>query len=106
LTVPLSDDEQRRLDELERLLSTEAPDLAAKLRATPRRGRLVLGLVLAVAGLALLVAGLVTTAANLAAGLVLVVVAVVLAASGAYLVARAVRRARTGRSPSAVPRMR
>ena len=63
--MPLSDHEQRLLEQMERALYAEDPKFADSLRKTRRqsvdRKRMILGIVGAVAGLAILVAGVATS---------------------------------------------
>lgn len=63
--MPLSDHEQRLLEQMERALYAEDPKFADSLRktrgASVDRKRMVLGIVGAVAGLAVLVAGVATS---------------------------------------------
>jgi hypothetical protein len=61
--MPLSEYEQRVLDQLEQQLASEDPKLESRLTAPPasRRGRVSLGLALVVVGLAALVIGLVVS---------------------------------------------
>lgn len=59
--MPLSDDEQRSLDQIERALYEQDPGLAASLGGWPdlrgHRTRLAVGVLALLAGLALLIAG-------------------------------------------------
>lgn len=57
--MPLSEYEQRVLDQLEAQLASEDPELGSRLAAaaSPRRSRVALGLVAVAAGLAVLVLG-------------------------------------------------
>ncbi|MDR1118065.1 MAG: DUF3040 domain-containing protein [Bifidobacteriaceae bacterium] len=57
--VPLSEYEQRVLDQLEAQLASEDPGLGSRLASagTPRRGRVALGIMGVVLGLAVLVVG-------------------------------------------------
>ena len=61
MAVPLSDYEQRVLNQLEEQLTTQDPTLGAKMVSPPslRRGRIAMGLALGLAGLAGLIAGMV-----------------------------------------------
>ncbi|MDR1799766.1 MAG: DUF3040 domain-containing protein [Bifidobacteriaceae bacterium] len=59
--MPLSEYEQRVLDQLEQQLASEDPKLGAQLAAgppPPRRGRILLGVTIVAAGLALMISGL------------------------------------------------
>jgi len=61
IAVPLSEYEQRVLNQLEQQLASQDPSLEAKLSspAAPRRGRVALGLAGGLVGLAVLVVGMV-----------------------------------------------
>jgi hypothetical protein len=61
--VPLSEYEQRVLDQLEAQLTSEDPELGSRLAAVapPRRGRVALGVAGVAAGLAVLVLGMVVS---------------------------------------------
>jgi hypothetical protein len=63
--VPLSEHEQRLLEQMEKALYAEDPKFATSLRSTPgaraARGRAALGVLGILAGLGLLVAGVATT---------------------------------------------
>ena len=98
-TVPLSEHEQRLLDEIEQALYAEDPKFAASVRSArrPMRARrlLLLCVLGVVTGLALVLVGLVTTIIALSVvGFVLVVAACGFAATGL----RSRDRSGTGRS--------
>lgn len=63
--MPLSEHEQRLLEQMEKALYAEDPKFATSLRSTPgaraARGRAALGVLAVLAGLGLLLAGVVTT---------------------------------------------
>jgi Flp pilus assembly protein TadB len=63
--MPLSEHEQRLLEQMERALYAEDPKFASSLRSTPgvraARGRAALGVLGVLAGLGLLIAGVATT---------------------------------------------
>ena len=84
--MPLSEGEQRRLDEIERALRSEDPNFAATITISRvRRHRaLVAGLVFLL-GMVGLVVGLVTTDASLWAGIVISVLGAAAMAAGALL---------------------
>jgi len=92
-TVPLSEDDQRRFDEIERALSAEDPRFAAghSLERVWRRRTVVAGAVVLV-GVVLLIVGLVTTQASLAAGLVISIVGFLSMVAGAAMFIRRPRR--------------
>lgn len=81
--MPLSDEERRRLQELEKELTAEDPDLARELRdegPSDRTGaRKIYGLLTIVAGFALVIAGISTQLT------VLGVIGFLAAGAGAYL---------------------
>ena len=86
--MPLSEDEQRRLDEIERALHAEDPKFAGhSIEAAWRRRTVVAGAVVLV-GVMLLVAGLVTTQASLAAGLIISIVGFLSMVGGAAMFLR------------------
>ena len=63
--MPLSEHEQRLLEQMEKALYAEDPKFATSLRSTPgaraARGRAALGVLAVLAGLGLLIAGVATT---------------------------------------------
>jgi len=88
-TMPLSEDEQRRLDELERALQRDDPRFAAGqsieriwLRRTVAAGAAVL------TGMVLLVAGIITTQAILVLGVIVSVIGFLSTVVGAALITR------------------
>ncbi len=90
--MPLSEHEQRLLEQMERALYQEDPKFASSLRdGGPRRGNrrhIVLGVLLVLAGLGALIGGVAITAG---AGTTLGILGFVLMLAGAYLVVRALR---------------
>ena len=87
--MPLSEDEQRRLDELERALQRDDPRFAAGqsieriwLRRTVAAGAAVL------TGMVLLVAGIITTQAILVLGVIVSVIGFLSTVVGAALITR------------------
>jgi hypothetical protein len=104
--MPLSEHEQRLLEQMERALYQEDPKFASSLRdGGPRRGNrkhIVLGVVLVLAGLGALIGGVATTIVAIG------ILGFVLMLAGAYLVIRALRapapdQAAAG-APEAAPR--
>jgi len=95
-TVPLSEHEQRLLEQMERALYAEDPKLATTLRGGGLRGgnrsRLALGVVAVLSGLGLLLAGV---ASNIAA---LGVVGFVVLLAGGWLVMSAFRSPSTDKA--------
>jgi hypothetical protein len=87
--MPLSEDEQRRLDEIERALRADDPKFAAghSIERVWRRRMVVAGAVVLV-GVMLLVVGLVTTQASLAAGLIISIVGFLAMVGGAAMFIR------------------
>lgn len=84
--MPLSEGEQRRLDEIERALRSEDPNFAATITISrvKRHRALVAGLVFLV-GMVGLVIGLVTTDASLWAGIVITLLGAAAMGAGAVL---------------------
>jgi len=85
--MPLSDDEQRRLDEIEHALHAQDPDLAALGRAPVVNRRWLLGGVLFALGAVVLVVGLVVTAESLPVGIAVAVVGALLMGGAVAIVA-------------------
>src|SRR6476469_2574465 len=70
--MALSDDEQRRLDEMERALTRDDPRFAASVSIDRvRRRRRIVGACVFLIGIIVLLAGLVTTAESTTAGVVI-----------------------------------
>ena len=89
--MPLSEGEQRRLDEIERALKTEDPKFAASITIDRlRRHGAIVAVGLFVLGMIALVVGLVTTDALLILGIVISVAGALAMAAGVamYLVPR------------------
>jgi uncharacterized membrane-anchored protein len=83
--MPLSDDEQRKLDQIERALA-EDPGFADSVSIERiRRRRLILAAAVFTIGVVLLLAGLVTTSAALVAGVILSAVGVLTMTTGIVL---------------------
>lgn len=100
--MPLSDHEQRLLEQMERALYAEDPKFATSLRSSPgaraARGRAALGVLAVLAGMGLVIAGVATTI--IAVGVVGFVVMLI----GAVLVYRSFQRRapeETGETPGA-----
>ena len=87
--MPLSEDDQRRLNEIERALQAEDPKFAAShsIERIWRRRTVVAGAVVLI-GVMLLVVGLVITQASLAAGLVISIVGFLSMVGGAAMFIR------------------
>src|SRR4051794_16970485 len=104
VSVPLSDHEQRLLEQIERALYAEDPKFASSVRATDLRThyrrRLVRAAIGFVIGLAILVAGLVSQVFYLAVGVGGFIVMVLSALFGVSAWRR-LAGARPGRNPSA-----
>jgi hypothetical protein len=84
--MPLSEGEQRRLDEIERALRSEDPNFAATITISRvKRHRAVVAALVFLVGMVGLVVGLVTTDASLWAGIVISMLAVAAMATGAVL---------------------
>jgi hypothetical protein len=95
--VPLSDHEQRLLDEIEQALYAEDPKFAAAVRSARTRSRtrrsVVLGILGVIAGLALVLVGLFTTV------IVLSVVGFVLLVGACAFIAQTLRSRDRGTPP-------
>ena len=88
-TVPLSEDEQRRLDEIERALQREDPKFAARQSIDRVRWRrMVAAVTIVLLGLLLLVVGLITTQATLVVGVIVSVTGFFAMVGGVALVIR------------------
>ena len=89
--MPLSEGEQRRLDEIERALKTEDPKFAANITIDRlRRHGAIVAIGLFVVGMIALVVGLVTADALLVVGIIISVLGALAMAAGVemYLVPR------------------
>ena len=81
--MPLSEGEQRRLDEIERALKTEDPKFAANITIDRlRRHGAIVAVGLFVVGMIALVAGLVTADALLVVGIIISVIGALAMAAG------------------------
>jgi len=88
-TVPLSDDEQRRLDEIERALYRDDPAFAAGQSITPlRRRRLIAAAAVVLIGMVLLVVGLVMTSSSAMVGALISVTGFLTMVTGAAMTVR------------------
>ena len=84
--MPLSEGEQRRLDEIERALRNEDPNFAATITISRvKRHRALVAALVFMVGMVGLVVGLVTTDASLWAGIVISVLGAAAMATGAVL---------------------
>ncbi len=95
MRMPLSDDDQRRLDEIEQSLTRDDPQFAGKLALQWRRRRRMIGAIVGfVLGAVLLIAGLVTTHAVLVIGVIIAVAGfgAMIAAAGVLLYGSSWRR--------------
>jgi hypothetical protein len=95
--VPLSRDEQRKLDDIERSLSRDDPKFAAKVtidRVRRTQVRMAGGLL--VLGAVVIVVGLIVTLAFVAVGVVVVVAGLLTLAGGGVLLLRALRGVSSG----------
>lgn len=86
--MPLSEDEQRRLDEIEKALHADDPRFAAASIDRVWRRRTVTAAAGVLIGVVLLVVGLVTTQAALAAGVIISIIGFLAMVGGATLYIR------------------
>ncbi|MGZ4543414.1 MAG: DUF3040 domain-containing protein [Mycobacteriaceae bacterium] len=98
--MPLSEHEQRQLQQLEQTLSEQDPKFASQMQGAGAkaagRGRIAIGAVGALVGLGLVLVGVNTTISIGAAGFALMVASVVFAVSGRQWRVAAVARTRSG----------
>lgn len=104
--MPLSEHEQRLLEQMEKALYAEDPKFATSLRSTPTaraaRGRAALGVVVLLAGVGLLVAGVAVDLAALGvAGFLAMLVGAVLAYAAFTAPAAPAQQAEGAADPSA-----
>jgi hypothetical protein len=88
MRMPLSEDDRRRLDEIEHALTRDDPQFAARVNVQWRRRRRLLGaLTCFIVGAVLLIAGLVTTHAVIVIGVIIAVAGLgaMVAAAGVLL---------------------
>jgi Protein of unknown function (DUF3040) len=116
--VPLSEHEQRALEQIERALYAEDPKFAHSWRAkadvhSVRRARIVRGIAAVLVGLGLLLGGVVVQGGNTVLGVVLGVVGFLLMLGGAWLAMSTRQRPSTqgaagvaARPPAAKPSIR
>ena len=92
--MPLSEDDRRRLEQIERAVSEDDPAFANRLgSATWRSRQLITAMVIFALGMVVLITGLVTTHAWLAIGVLISLVgATAMAASAVWLLRRPPRR--------------
>ena len=105
--MPLSEHEQRALEQIERALYAEDPKFAHSWRAradvrSVRRARIVRGIAAVIVGLGLLIAGVVVQGSDTVVGVVLGVVGFLLMLGGAWLALST--RQRPGTQGDSVPR--
>ena len=85
--MPLSEDDQRRLDEIERALYRDDPQFAAGQSLERfRRRRMVMAGAAVLVGIVLLVVGLVVTQAAVAVGVIISIAGFLAALGGAALI--------------------
>ncbi len=90
--MPLSRDEQRRLDEIERSLLLDDPKFAAKVTIDRvRRSRVRIAVALLVLGALVIVIGLIVTLGVVAVGVVVVVAGLLTVAGSGVLLMRALQ---------------
>jgi hypothetical protein len=95
--VPLSRDEQRKLDEIERSLSRDDPTFAAKVTIDRvRRSRVRIAGGMLVLGAVVVVVGLIVTLGVVAVGVVIVVAGLLTVAGGGVLLMRALQGVTSG----------
>ncbi len=91
--MPLSDGEQRRLDEIERALRSDDPKFAATITIEHvKRQRVVLSAVLFLLGMIMLIAGLVTADSALWVGITITVAGVAAMVAGLVIYFRPIHR--------------
>ncbi|WP_020573417.1 DUF3040 domain-containing protein [Actinopolymorpha alba] len=108
--MPLSDHEQRLLEQMERALAAEDPKLASALRGvdlrTRQRRRAVIGAVVFVVGMVMMLGGaiMMTTGRNVAGFIVVSVLGFLVMLLSAYYVATSLRHMpASGEMPKVVP---
>jgi hypothetical protein len=108
--VPLSDHEQRMLEQMERALAAEDPKFASALQGvdlrTRQRRRAALGAVVFVVGMVLMLGGaiMMTTGRNVAAFIVISVLGFLVMLVSAYYVATSLRHMpAAGEMPKVIP---
>ena len=106
--MPLSEHEQRALEQIERALYAEDPKFAHSWRAkadvrSVRRARIVRGIAAVVIGLGLLLGGVVVQSSNTVVGIVLGVVGFLLMLGGAWLALSTRQRPSTATGAATTP---
>jgi len=95
--VPLSRDEQRKLDEIERSLNRDDPKFAAKVTMDRvRRSRVRIAAGLLVLGAVVIIVGLIVTLDVVGVGVVIVVAGLLTLAGGGVLLMRALQGVSSG----------
>jgi len=90
--LPLSKDEQRRLDEIEQALSRDDPKFAAKVTIDRfRRSRVRMAVGLVVLGAVVIVVGLIVTLGFVAVGVIIVVAGLLTVAGAGVLLMQALQ---------------
>jgi hypothetical protein len=109
--VPLSEHEQRLLEQIEQALYAEDPKFAHSWRGRDlrslQRARIIRAIVVIVVGLGLLIAGVITQGGNTVLGVVLGVAGFLMLLGGAWLAASSRRSpAAPGSVPTATPKVK
>ena len=95
--MPLSRDEQRKLDEIERSLNRDDPKFAAKVTMDRvRRSRVRIAAGLLVLGAVVIIVGLIVTLDVVGVGVVIVVAGLLTLAGGGVLLMRALQGVSSG----------
>ena len=95
--MPLSRDEQRKLDEIERSLSRDDPKFAAKVTIDRvRRSRVRIAAGMLVLGAVVIIVGLIVTLDVVGVGVVIVVAGLLTLAGGGVLLMRALQGVSSG----------
>ena len=95
--MPLSRDEQRKLDEIERSLNRDDPKFAAKVTMDRvRRSRVRIAAGLLVLGAVVIIVGLIVTLDVVGVGVVIVVAGLLMLAGGGVLLMRALQGVSSG----------
>ena len=95
--MPLSRDEQRKLDEIERSLSRDDPKFAAKVTMDRvRRSRVRIAACMLVLGAVVIIVGLIVTLDVVGVGVVIVVAGLLMLAGGGVLLMRALQGVSSG----------
>ena len=95
--MPLSRDEQRKLDEIERSLNRDDPKFAAKVTMDRvRRSRVRIAAGMLVLGAVVIIVGLIVTLDVVGVGVVIVVAGLLMLAGGGVLLMRALQGVSSG----------